>query len=386
MPDSNTVLPAKKRALALAGGGPAVGISLGFLKALQDPEFRHIKFDVWTLSCVGAWLGCLYHLSPKRAPEQKLDFVTTTMRGFFRDDDVYASFPFPTIFMPDIPEMIAEGMKFMVDPKSYANLIVPSEIAKGYQQLLDFYLTPSKWNRGDFSYMVLNALLAPNPFVRFALSMIWKSQLPGLSKIWFGPDFSVLNCLDMRLLQEPDVPILYHNAYDVDRQELQLFSNRHSEYPKITAQTLCACSGLPYILSPVVIDGTTYVEGATVDTVGFYHLLKNHKDLDEVWVSQILSRKQIHPHHNLIEALNNLVMLFASTTTADDVKLFRFHLDAVNAERRKQNAKEIDLIVLKVDPLTNYEWTHSNFDASVDASYHTSRARLEKYVLSEPVS
>ena len=54
----------KKRALTLAGGGPAVGIGLGVLQALE--EFSQIKFDVWSLSCVGAWLGCLYHASPDR--------------------------------------------------------------------------------------------------------------------------------------------------------------------------------------------------------------------------------------------------------------------------------------------------------------------------------
>ena len=37
------------------------------------------------------------------------------------------------------------------------------------------------------------------------------------------------------------------------------------------------------------IDGTTYVEGATVDTVGFWDLLQNHPDLDEVWVCRILT-------------------------------------------------------------------------------------------------
>jgi predicted acylesterase/phospholipase RssA len=76
---------------------------------------------------------------------------------------------------------------------------------------------------------------------------------------------------------------------------------------------------LPYILSPVVINGTTYVEGATIDTVGFKDLLKNHPDLDEIWVCRILDTHQIRPHHNLVEALNNLVMLFASTTSEDDV-------------------------------------------------------------------
>ena len=59
--DSRSKDSRKKRALTLAGGGPAVGIGLGVLQALQ--RFPEIKFNVWSLSCVGAWLGCLYHRS-----------------------------------------------------------------------------------------------------------------------------------------------------------------------------------------------------------------------------------------------------------------------------------------------------------------------------------
>ena len=66
----------KKRALTFAGGGPAVGIGLGVLQALQ--EYPEITFDVWSLSCVGAWLGCLYHVSPKRSQQDKLKFVEGT--------------------------------------------------------------------------------------------------------------------------------------------------------------------------------------------------------------------------------------------------------------------------------------------------------------------
>ena len=131
--------PARKRALTLAGGGPAVGIGLGVLEALE--QFPEIKFDVWSLSCVGAWLGCLYQVSPDRT--KKLEYVTSLMNGFFREDDVYDKFPCPTIFLPDIPEMISSYFRFMVDPRSYVNLIVPSEIKKGYYDILDYDLRPS---------------------------------------------------------------------------------------------------------------------------------------------------------------------------------------------------------------------------------------------------
>lgn len=361
----------KKRALTLAGGGPAVGIGLGVLKALgENPE---IKFDVWSLSCVGAWLGCLYHASPDRS--DKYGYAENMMYGFFRDDDVYDKFPCPTVFVPDIPEWIAASLRFTIDPRSYANLVVPKEILNGYQQLLDFYLTPSKWNYGEFCHLLLNGLLAPNPAARFLMSMMWKSDLPGISKLWF-PHYDLLESLKFDLLEGDDVPVLYHNAYNVDAQRLELFSNRGDKYQRITAHSLCACSGLPYILSPVTINGTTYVEGATIDTVGFKDLLENHPDLDEVWVCRLLDAKQIHPHHNLAEALNNLVMLFAATTSTDDVKLFKFHLEKRNAEHNKK----IALIEFPVDHRCDFDWSHSNLATSIKASYDSAHKRIHHYL------
>jgi hypothetical protein len=372
----------KKRALTLAGGGPAVGIGLGVLAALE--QFPDLKFDVWSLSCVGAWLGCLYHVSPDRA--KKLQYVSGLLEGFFRSDKEYDKFPCPTVFVPDIPETIAAYTKFMVDPRSYSNLVVPSAIAKAYQDILNYYLRPSQWSYGDFCHLMLNAMLAPNPAARFLMSMMYKSEIPGQNKLWFGSTYNLLKAFDMKLLERDDVPVLYHNAFNVDAQKLQLFSNKDSRYPKITTQTLCACSGLPYILSPVKIDGTTYVEGATVDTVGFKDLLQNHPDLDEVWVCRILDRRQIHPHHNLVEALNNLVMLFASTTSEDDVKLFKFHLEKINADRAAEGAKKVDLIEFPVDFHTNYEWTHSNLHASTKTSQATARQTIETYFEKGPTA
>jgi hypothetical protein len=409
----------RHRALALSGGGPAVGVSLGFLKALALKEFRHIEFDVWTLSCVGAWLGCIYHMSPDGDPAARYEFAKKKMRDFFRPDESYQMFPCPTIFLPDLPDMMAAYLKFMVNPESYKNWIVPKDIAKGYGDLLDFYLKPSKWNQGDAAHVLLNAVLAPNPVSRFLMSMIYKSEIPGTNKLLFDPTrYSVLKDLNFARLEWKDVPTLYHNAYNVDaarRDEpklqarkwedpdpneqigLELFSNRNSDknhkaFKPITVESLSACSGLPYILSPVKIRNgeyeDTYVEGATVDTVGFHDLLKNHvdhaepgKELNEIWVSQILARKQIREHKNLLEALQNLVMMFACTTSEDDVKLFKFHLQDVNSKRRDSGKEPIALIQLPLDPFTNYDWDHSNLEKSIANSAAACRDEvLDEYV------
>ena len=48
----------KKRAIALAGGGPAAGLHIGALEALEQ---HGVTFDVWSLSCIGAWVGVYYN-------------------------------------------------------------------------------------------------------------------------------------------------------------------------------------------------------------------------------------------------------------------------------------------------------------------------------------
>ncbi|MGY3136028.1 putative acylesterase/phospholipase RssA [Bradyrhizobium sp. USDA 4501] len=47
-----------KRAITLGGGGPAAGLHIGVLEALANAG---ITFDVWALSCIGAWVGIVYN-------------------------------------------------------------------------------------------------------------------------------------------------------------------------------------------------------------------------------------------------------------------------------------------------------------------------------------
>jgi hypothetical protein len=133
-----------KRALALGGGGPAVGISIGFLLALEEWNQRQegrpdhqIEFPVWVTGCVGGWLACLYHLCEKPQATN----VQAAMRKFFRETDMYENFPCPKTFTPNIPAQIAAGLETLTDPARYKDLIVPQQITQAYRDILDFYLT-----------------------------------------------------------------------------------------------------------------------------------------------------------------------------------------------------------------------------------------------------
>ena len=341
-----------KRAIALGGGGPAVGISIGALKALKK---ANITFDVWSCSCVGSWLGVIYNQAD---PGLEVETATKFFKDIFRPDEEYARFPIARVFAPDFVGMVNDSLNFVLNPKNYTNLLVPEAIKRASDDLLRFSSNPSAWNVPNLNSAFLNDMLAVNPTTRFLTSMIFMSANNGLSRLFYA-DSDFLKAIQFERLYEPNKPPIYFNAYNLDKKYPQMFTNKknHPGYLPITAESICANSALPYIVAPVQINGDMYCEGATIDTVNFEHLLENHPDLDEVWVSRILDRKQVRPADNLYQSMNNLVMLFASTTSEDDVKLFKYKL-------REMNSK-VKVVEIHVSHQTNYDWTWSNLEASM---------------------
>lgn len=340
-----------KRAICLAGGGPAVGLSIGALERLhREPD---IRFDVWSLACIGAWAGIVWN---QAEPGKEVGTTVDFFRGIFRPDDVYDKFPIAAAFAPDFEGAAENALNFVLDSNSYRNLVIPEAIKQASDEIIAFARNPGQWSQANLNALILNQVLAVNPASRFLTSLMYKSATKGLSRIFY-PDSAFLEQIDFKALYRPGRPALYHNAYNLTDQRLELFSNKDAKYRPISAETLCACSALPYIEEPVTMDGKVYCEGATIDTVNFEDLLANHPDLDEVWVSRILDRKQIRRPENLYDALNNLVMLFAATTSEDDVKLFKYHL--------WETGSKVRVIEIPVAHNINYDWSWSNLDRSI---------------------
>ena len=110
-----------KRAITLGGGGPAAGLHIGALKAFEEFD---MDFDVWSLSCIGVWVGGQYLSYPKaealkKTEEHFRDYI-------FVDDITYDKWPISGGFTPNLQSWMQAGMKFMADPKSYQNLYSPS--------------------------------------------------------------------------------------------------------------------------------------------------------------------------------------------------------------------------------------------------------------------
>lgn len=346
-----------KRAITLAGGGPAVGLSLGALKYLVAE--KKMQFDVWAMSCIGAWLGVVWNQCDQgREYEQSKAFF----EGVFRDDRTYSKFPIATIFAPDYMSDARKMVEFVLDPRSYVDLVLPDKIAEAAETVFSFMTDPRKWNQGDFNSLILNQFMAVNPWARFATSMMYRSRVNGLARVYY-PDSSFLRQIRFERLYQPNKPVLYHNTYNMTDKRLEHYGNK--DLPgfagRITAQTLCACSALPYIEEPVEMNGKSYCEGATIDTVDFYRLVHDHA-VDEVWVSRILDTKQVKKPDDLYDALNNLVMLFAATVSEDDVRLFKYHL-------QEAGRTDVKVVEIHVSQHANYDWTYSNLDACIEEGY-----------------
>lgn len=368
----------KKRALALAGGGPAAGLHIGALAALEEAD---IRFDVFALSCVGAWVGIVYHTRPggDRAA-QTLEFFKNNC---FRDDLSYEWFPINRGFATDIQSLLRAWANFPLSPaRKWANLVQPQNLHASFLNSLALFTQPGGVTHQEFNTWVLNDVLAVNPWARYLTSMLYKSDINGLAKIYYEDSKVLKDIFRGGRLYQDDVPEIYHNAWQLPKGEepgrMQIFHNRRKRsadgkeaYINISAQSLCACSALPFILESVVIGGHEYTEGALVDTVNFANLLRDHRDLDEVWVNRIVDDSQVKSPRNLGGALANLAMQFAAEVGENDIKLFRQHL--LNQTRMGPRVVEIPI---RPDTDVNFEWSHSNLQKGFDEGYQAVQALL----------
>ena len=139
-----------KRAIALAGGGPAAGLHIGVLQRLAEAG---IKFDVWALSCIGAWVGIVYNQCEQGwEVEQTYDFFK---KNVFRDDVSYSRFPINTAFGTDWFGNARALMAFASDYRNFQNLWLPDRIMDSCRETLALLLDQRKWNEGDISQWFL---------------------------------------------------------------------------------------------------------------------------------------------------------------------------------------------------------------------------------------
>ena len=205
--------PKMKRAITLGGGGPAAGLHIGILEALEaHPE---IEFQVWSLSCIGAWVGIVYNQfdGPNKAKHTHQFFKDYVLR----DDESYERFPINSVSGPDwFGNTIL--MKYVSDTENYKKLWQPHKMMSALAETASLFSDPKKWEAGNFNSWILNQVLAPNPFVRNLASMMYLSDVNGLSKINY-PESSLMKDIRFEKLFEPGMPLKAIAAYSsVDRK------------------------------------------------------------------------------------------------------------------------------------------------------------------------
>ncbi|SFM82625.1 patatin-like phospholipase family protein [Variovorax sp. OV329] len=352
----------KKRAIALAGGGPAAGLHIGALQALEDAG---IEFDVFTLSCIGAWVGIVYNTrTPGKRAKKTLDFFSEYC---FRDDASFSWFPVNRGFAADMQAQWKAWAGFPFSNKrEWHNLVQPQEILKSMRNSMQLAADPGRWSAQHLNYWMLNDVLAVHPFTRYMTSLVYSSEINGLSKIYYDDSPVLKDVFSEDRLFAAGAPEVYHNAWRLPKDGqpgfMQIFHNRPDQvgdgkrgYLPIEPRSLCACSALPYIEESVTIGEHEYTEGALVDTVNFKNLLRDHPDLDEVWVNRIVDDSQVRPARSLADSLANLPMQFAAEVGENDIKLFRQHL--LNQTRMRPRVVEVPIV-----PRTQvtFEWKRSN--------------------------
>jgi predicted acylesterase/phospholipase RssA len=399
--------PMVKRAITLGGGGPAAGLHIGVLEALHTADITP-KINVWALSCIGAWVGIVYNQwgDNENKVERTYQFFKN---GVFRDDESYKRFPINTVFGPDWRSNIKALNNFVTDRDNYKDFLWdPYRMMDVFQDSMKIMFDQlpdrdqkkkfTKLDEGDFNRWILNQAMATNPFVRYLTSMMYLSNINGLSRINY-PDSEFMKGINFEELTKDGKPHIFHNAWNLDEQKLALFSNREMKNTKkeyigpIDARSLCACSALPFIEGTVEIDGVTYCEGALVDTVNFESLIEEHHKpgdpLDEIWVSRIVDSKQIRKPENLHDALANLCQLFAATVGEDDVKLFKYHVKCDRHEpgkngKNEKNGQKKDpwngiVVEIHVPGHINFKWNHSNLENGRVLGRAAAEQAIERY-------
>ena len=371
--------PKPKKAIVLGGGGPAAGLHIGVLEYLEGK----VEFDVWALSCIGAWVGIVYNLRKgDHRAKKTLEFFK---KNVFRSDDSYRGFPINSVFGPDWAANTWAMTKFLWSSESYTNAFVPpQELMESMRRTLDFWRGGKKISQGDFNHWVLNDVLAVHPLTRFWTSMMYLSEINGLSKIYY-PDSSFLKSIEFDEL--PGLKeYIYHNAWNLSDKELELFYNdtiAGREYGTISGESLCACSALPYIELTVQLGEKTYCEGALIDTVNFKNLLEDHFELEEIWINRIVDADQVRRPMDLHDSLGNLCELFAATLGEDDVKLFKYHVefDGIDVKGGEKNQKWAGKIIeIHVSPHVDFEWTHKNLERGRDEGIKAAEKAHEAYL------
>lgn len=324
-----------RRALIISGGAPNATLVGGALEAVVD---LGLEFDVISMAGAGALLGLMY-CAPKNGDP------VSTLRG--------------------LTELGIADPLYDVFPVNYKVFNKPGMLADTYRQML----------AGNPLVQRLMQWPAQDPvsqLTKDSLELAWASLCPSdLS------DNSLGLCAHVPFAEQiidfekiPQVkPALYINAYNLSTHEMRNF-----EKHELSNKHLQAALSFPFLYPPTQLDDGYYIEGAAIDCLNFKGLMKNHPDLEEIVVFDILGvEKLLRPPRDLYDAWVMSIITPLVEIARDDIKLFE-------AKHKPEGLALHKVPLLKDIPAERlekvFDWSRSNLSYLYDLGYKNARTYL----------
>ena len=179
---------------------------------------------MWALSCIGAWVGIVYNQFDNEVENKDRAELTYQFfkNGVFRDDESYERFPINSVFGTDWSSNTKALMKYVSDIENYKAVWQPHTMMNAFAETVSMFSDPKKkLDEGDINGWILNQVMAPNPFVRNMMSMMYLSEVNGLSRINY-PKSEFMKRINFERLKKAEKPTIFHNAWNLDKPEARI--------------------------------------------------------------------------------------------------------------------------------------------------------------------
>jgi NTE family protein len=374
-------------ALVLGGGAPNLTLMAGAVAALSESG---VKFDIVSASGAGMLIGLLY-AAPKGGDASQALRQTVNMGVH---DAIYDRFPvnYKVFFKPGplaefythFWQQIAQGRGEMEDlsrrwMEAATEALLPGPALAPYRAMWKQFIglaMPSA-QAGDDPQRFVSDMAA------LMLAACCPSDLSPASPGMCQPAPFIDAVVDFSKLK--DYPgEFYLNAYCIEDRKMALFRKE-----EIDREHFQAALAFPFIYAPFKLNGKTYLEGATQDTLNFkglyeYREDKDHPPIETIVVCDVLGMQElIGEPRSLYDAWVKSIIVPLVAVAEDDLKLFEnLHMPAI-----PENFKQPRPKLLKIDfsshvPKDHWpnvlDWSYSNLTTLYKVGYEAGKALYEE--------
>jgi len=177
----------------------------------------------------------------------------------------------------------------------------------------------------------------------------------------------------------------YLNAYCIEDRKMALFRK-----DEIDREHFQAALAFPFIYAPFKLNGKTYLEGATQDTLNFkglyeYRKDKDHPPIETIVVCDVLGMKElIGEPRSLHDAWVKSIVVPLVAVAEDDLKLFeKVHKGGIPRQFGRPDPKLLKIDFRSHMPKDHWpnvlDWSYSNLTTLYNVGYEAGKAFYEEH-------